>query len=78
MLCEVLNLIRYFQRHGLEPGISTREDRLEIRFDSVGAVEKFIGAIGESTIYLYDLCELFTHSLFRHIRTNITLLSTGS
>jgi len=53
------NLIRYFQRHGLEPGISTREDRLEIRFDSVGAVEKFIGAIGESTIYLYDLCELF-------------------
>ena len=53
------NFIRYFQDHGLEPGISERENRLEIRFDSVGKVEKFIEEIGGSTMYLYDLCELF-------------------
>jgi len=72
------NLIRYFQRHGLEPGISTREDRLEIRFDSVGAVEKFIGDNRRVQSTCTISVNYSTHSLFRHIRTNITLLSTGS
>lgn len=53
------NFIRYFQNHSLEPGISERENRLEIRFDSVDEVKKFIEEIGGSTMYLYSLCELF-------------------
>lgn len=53
------NFIRYFQNHCLEPGISERENRLEIRFDSVNQVRKFIEEIGGSTMYLYNLCELF-------------------
>ena len=57
------NFVNYFQKHGLEPGISKREDRLNIRFNSVEDVEKFIEKIGGSTIYLYDLCELFYSQL---------------
>lgn len=57
------NFIRYFQNHGLEPGISERENRLEIRFDSVDQVQKFIEEIGGSTMYLYNLCELFHSQL---------------
>lgn len=57
------NFIRYFERHGLEPGISEREDCLEIRFDSVNSVEKFVEEVGEITTHLYNLSELFYSQL---------------
>ena len=57
------NFVKYFQNHGLEPGISDRENRLDIRFNSVDDVEKLVEKIGGSTVYLYDLCELFYSQL---------------
>lgn len=57
------NFVKYFQDSGLKPSISGREDRLDIRFSSVDDVERFIEKIGGSTIYLYDLCELFYSQL---------------
>lgn len=55
--------IQYFQNHGLEPSISERDDRLEIRFSSVDGVEQFIEKVGGNTMYLYSLCELFYSQL---------------
>jgi hypothetical protein len=57
------HLIQYFQSHGFDPGISNREDRLEIRFESVDNVERFVKKVGENTTYLYSLCELFYSQL---------------
>ncbi|WP_343749931.1 hypothetical protein [Halococcus dombrowskii] len=53
------NFIRYLENHGLAPTISKREDRLNIQFNAINSVEKFIEEVGESTTYLYNLCELF-------------------
>lgn len=57
------NFIQYFQKHGFEPGISERDDRLEIRFSSIDGVERFIEKVGADTTYLYSLCELFYSQL---------------
>jgi hypothetical protein len=57
------HFIQYFQNHGLDPGISNRDDRIEMRFNSVDGVESFIKKVGENTTYLYSLCELFYSQL---------------
>ncbi len=57
------HFIKYLQSHGLDPSISEQQDRLEIRFGSIDDVEKFIEKVGEMTIYLYSLCELFYSQL---------------
>ncbi len=55
--------IKYFQSHGLDPSLSERQERLEIRFSSVDIVDEFIDKVGGNTIYLYSLCELFYNQL---------------
>lgn len=57
------HFIQYFQTEGLDPGISEQRDRLEIRFDSIDGVERFIEKVGGETTYLYNLCELFYSQL---------------
>lgn len=53
------HFIRYFQKHNLEPSISDSEECLNIRFDSIKDVEKFVEIVGKNAIYLFELCELF-------------------
>jgi hypothetical protein len=38
--------------------MSEQQESLNIRFDSVDEVERFIENVGEYTTYLYNLCEL--------------------
>lgn len=57
------NFIRYFNSHDLEPNISKNDNQLRIRFNSADTVERFIEKVGENTIYLYELCELFYRQL---------------
>jgi len=57
------HFIQYFQAQDLEPGISEQDNRLEIRFDSIDGVERFIETVGGDTTYLYSLCALFYSQL---------------
>ena len=52
------HFIQYFQKNGLDPGITDRQDRIEIRFETIDGVEKFVEQIGVATTYLYNICDL--------------------
>ncbi len=70
--------IKYFQRQGLDPRISEqKKSRLNIQFNSINGVEKFIKIVGEYTIYLYELCELFYSQLIPAIKDQYHMTREG-
>lgn len=64
------HFVNYFQRYNFDPNISEQEyrNRLNIQFDSINGVERFIEIVGGDTTYLYTLCELFYSQLIPAIK----------
>lgn len=52
------HFIQYFQKNDLDPRIADRQGRIDIRFDTIDEVEKFVEQIGVATTYLYDICDM--------------------